>query len=107
MPITVSNDSHGSVLTVAISGDVDLATSPVMRAALNEAVTTPGVTAVDVDLSAVGFLDSSGISALLNGRRDADEHGVAFRVTGTQAGPRRVLEMTGVWAHLSGDPGST
>jgi anti-anti-sigma factor len=57
---------------------------------------------VEVDLSAVRFLDSSGIRLLLIGRRAADERGVAYRVTGAQGIARQVLEMTGVWAHLSG-----
>jgi anti-anti-sigma factor len=54
----------------------------------------------EVDLSKVDFLDSSGVSLLLRGRRQADEHGVAYQVIGAQGIARQVLEMTGVWDHL-------
>ena len=40
------------------------------------------MTTVQVDLSGVRFLDSSGIALLLRGRRDADERAVGYRVTG-------------------------
>jgi anti-anti-sigma factor len=104
MPTTVSTSCGGNVVTVAVSGDIDLATGPIVETAVAEAVTISGISEVDVDLSAVGFLDSSGIAVLLRGRRSADEHDVAFRVTGVQGAAKRVLEMTGVWAHLSGKP---
>jgi anti-anti-sigma factor len=63
------------------------------------------VQVVEVDLSAVRFLDSSGISLLLKCRRRADERGVAYRVTGAYGITEQVLEMTGVLAHLSGGTG--
>jgi anti-anti-sigma factor len=102
----VSTSRSGTVLTVTVSGDIDLATSPAVEAAVCEAVATDDVTAVEVDLSGVEFLDSSGIALLLKGRRGADERAVAFRLTGVHGMVKRVLEMTGVWAHLSGEPES-
>jgi anti-sigma B factor antagonist len=101
---SVSTSCGGNVLTIAVTGDIDLVTGPVVETAIAEAVTTPGISEVHVDLSAVGFLDSSGIAVLLKGRRSADEHDVAFRVAGAQGSAKRVLEMTGVWPHLSGEP---
>lgn len=107
MPASVSTSRHGNVLTVAVSGDIDLVTSTIVETAVAGAVSTHGISEVEVDLSAVGFLDSSGISVLLNARRSADEHDVAFRVTGAHGAARRILQLTGVWAHLSGEPDQT
>jgi anti-sigma B factor antagonist len=99
----MSVDHNGRVLTVTVSGDVDLSTSPEVGRTIREAVAAPGVTALRVDLREVEFLDSSGIAVLLNGRRSADEHGVAYRVIGAQGIARRVLQISGAWAHLCGD----
>lgn len=102
MPFSVTTrwDEHEAV--VSAKGDVDLAAAAPMDTAIEAVLTTPGVESVVVNLSEVAFLDSSGISALLRGRRSADEHHVVYRVTGADGLVRTVLEMTGVWSHLSG-----
>jgi anti-sigma B factor antagonist len=105
--VSVSSNGDGSVLTVVVSGDIDLSTSPAVETAVAEAVATQGVTEVEVDLSGVGFLDSSGVALLLKGRRSADEHRVAYRVTCADGIAKRVLELSGVWTHLSGEPHQT
>src|SRR5690348_3357259 len=104
MEASVSSHRQGATLTLTVAGEIDRSAGPAVRSALNEAVATEGVTAVEVDLSGVSFLDSSGIAMLLHGRRSADEHSVAYRVTGARGIAREVLELTGVWAHLSGEP---
>jgi anti-sigma B factor antagonist len=90
--------------TVVVSGEIDVASSPTVGEALSQAVLADGADAVLVDLSAVRFLDSSGISVLLKGRRLAGERAVSYRVTGANDMVRRILELTGVWEHLCGDP---
>lgn len=104
MQAYVSSEHDGDVMTVVVTGDVDLAASSAVEEAILRAVGEAGVTLVRVDLSAVNFLDSSGITLLLKGRRRADERGVAYRVSGAHGMALQVLEITGVWAHLSGDP---
>lgn len=103
----MSSYRRGDLLTVAVGGEVDLATCPALDDEIRHAIDAEGVTAVQVDLSAVSFLDSSGIALLLRGRRRADERGVAYQVIGARGMTQEVLEITGVWAHLSGDPGHT
>jgi anti-sigma B factor antagonist len=105
--VSVLSQRDEGVLTLAVSGEVDLATSPVVDDAITEALASSGVSAVEVNLSEVEFLDSSGIALLLKGRRSADERGVAYRVTGAQGTPLEVLRIAGVWDHLSGETGST
>jgi anti-anti-sigma factor len=105
MRMSVSSARSGSLLTVAVSGEVDLSTAPEVENAILAAVCGDGVTDVRVDLSDVGFLDSSGIALLLRGRRSADERQVTYRVTGAHGIVLQILEITGVWTHLSGDSG--
>jgi anti-sigma B factor antagonist len=102
MGVTVASRWNGGQATVAAAGDLDLAAAPTVDAAIEAAVRTAGTDAVIVDLSDVSFLDSSGISALLRGRRLADGAHLGYRVVGAQGLVLTVLELTGVWGHLSG-----
>jgi anti-sigma B factor antagonist len=100
---SIALDDAGSLATVAVRGDVDLATTPDLDAAIDTALAMPDTAGVVVDLSDVGFLDSSGISSLLKGRRHADRRGATYRIAGATGIALRVLEMSGVWEHLTGD----
>jgi anti-sigma B factor antagonist len=112
MTLTISSDRSqqpaGPTVTVAVSGEIDLATVGDLErgvtTALDELTDVPaaGPCSVRVDLSEVSFIDSAGISALLKGRRAADDHHRSYRVVGATGFVLQVLEMTGVWAHLSG-----
>jgi anti-sigma B factor antagonist len=101
--ISASINRDGRVATVVVSGEVDIASVPTVDRAIHEAVTTDGVNTVRVDLSAVRFLDSSGISLLLKGRRLADDRAISYQVTRACGTVLRVLELSGVWEHLHGD----
>jgi anti-sigma B factor antagonist len=104
MGAAVSTHRHDGVTTVTISGAMDLDSVGHVERVIGETVDSPGTTKVVVDLSGVDFLDSSGIASLLKGRRVADGSGVAYLVVGAEGMVRRVLDLTGVWAHLSGEP---
>lgn len=104
MSVSVSTHWRHNEATISVTGDVDLAAAPAVDRAIDEAVRAPAE-AVFVDLTQVTFLDSSGISTLLRGRRLADEHHIAYQVAGAHGLVLTVLEVTGVWSHLSGQVG--
>lgn len=88
-------DVSGPVETplVVVEGELDVATSPRFRRRLDDAVDA-GARDVRVDLSSVGFMDSSGLGALMavhHRLRDCDG-----RITITGAAPpvRKILEIT-------------
>ena len=54
---------------------------------------------IEVDLSGIRFLDSSGVKALIDCHRCAHQQ---LSVVDPQPVPRRVLEITGVLEHLLG-----
>jgi anti-sigma B factor antagonist len=73
---------------VAVAGEVDACTAPDLLAALLEAVEVdPRLT---VDLSAVTFMDSQGLTALLRARQEAEHRGGTIRLEGV---PPRVLKL--------------
>jgi anti-sigma B factor antagonist len=99
--LSLSSHRDGGATTIVADGDLDLASAPELEREI-AAVVTGEVAAVVVDLSAVAFLDSAGINALLKGRRLAQERGLRYRVAGATDLVRQVLEMTGVWSLLGG-----
>jgi anti-sigma B factor antagonist len=57
---------EGGVLVLAVSGEVDLETAPTLRTAVRTAIDQTAGEPCIVDLTAVTFLDSTGLSALLD-----------------------------------------
>lgn len=68
MTLKVDVDEQGSWTVLHISGELDLATSPVIRRRVHDAVAI-GRHDVVLDLSAVRFCDSSGVGVLIAARR--------------------------------------
>lgn len=55
----------GPPVTFRVAGDVDIESSPRLRSAVDDVIGRGGVAAVRFDLSAVEFLDSSGLAVLI------------------------------------------
>lgn len=87
------------VRVVTAEGDIDLATAPELQREL-AAVIADGADRVLVDLSAVGFLDSTGIGVLIAAQRSMPPGGRLVVLAG-QPRIMRVLELTGVDEYLS------
>ena len=104
---TVSPSSTDDLLTVealvadettrlVLAGEVDCSTAPLLRRALDNAF-ADGPREVTVDLGAVTFLDSAGLSTLAIAHRTAAGQGARLRVlVGTRA-VARALQVTGLW----------
>lgn len=90
----VEQVAEGDRVSVKVTGDVDLATADKVGEALLDALTKANE--VWVDLSAVTFLDSTGIRALVQAHRKADSQGAKLYVHGAQQWVAKVLEVTGV-----------
>jgi anti-sigma B factor antagonist len=85
-------------LLVEVAGEVDIATAPRLREALAER--PPAGELLLVDLSGVTFMDSSGLSVVLNLQRDLRDAGQRLAIV-CPAGPARLLfEVTGVDTEL-------
>jgi anti-sigma B factor antagonist len=82
-------------------GDVDLATVGQLDHDIQTVVEVQQTASIVVDLADVRFLDSNDIASLLKGRRLDDAAAKPYRVTDATGMVRQVLDITGVWAHLS------
>jgi anti-anti-sigma factor len=84
--VTVTEHPEGGTL-VRISGELDLVSEPQLEAALAQAQAQP----IRIDLSGLGFMDSTGLRALLGAARTYE----GLRLVGPlQAPVRRLLELT-------------
>jgi anti-sigma B factor antagonist len=102
-----SLDEHpvdDGVLRLAVSGEVDIASSEVLADAIRTAIKKWSVAEVVVDLDQVTFLDSTGISVLVAGYNLAADYGVAYFVVNPHDLVRRTLHITGVLATLTEEP---
>jgi anti-sigma B factor antagonist len=78
-----------------LSGSLDIATSPAVRAALID-MSERGDHRLIVDLTHVDFLDSTGLGALLGGQRRAKEFAGEVRLVAKEGQILRLLRITGL-----------
>ena len=94
---TVRDDG---VVRVVVHGELDLSTAPVLDAAL-VAPEAAGAR-VTLDLSDMGFMDSSGLAVLIGARRRADDEGLDLTVSGPNDHVRKLLDLTGTARFILG-----
>ena len=100
--LTITRRAGEGRCLVGLEGELDLATADAVRAEL-EAAEADGAELTVVDLSALRFIDSTGLSVLF----DAVERAAAIRrrITFTRSSPEveRTLRLTGLDRILSFD----
>ncbi len=79
---------------IEVSDDLDLGTAPALRSRL-AAHAEAGVNHITLDLSACGFLDSTGLSLLVATHHRLVKAGGGLRVTGADGQVRGILDMAG------------
>lgn len=82
---------EGAFTVIAIEGEVDLSWSAEIRSAILDALGSGD--AVLVELSAVAYIDSSGIAALVEGYQTAKAKNQQFGLLSISSAVRAVLEL--------------
>ncbi|MGY9000272.1 MAG: STAS domain-containing protein [Rhodospirillales bacterium] len=82
---------EGGAIVVSFEGDVDLQTSPDVRKVLLECVGRGQ--SVVVDLSGIGYIDSSGVASLVEGFQTARKGGHNLVLASVSDGALRVLKL--------------
>jgi anti-sigma B factor antagonist len=94
--LTLAVHPNGQGVILSVGGEVDLATAPQLHAKLADLVEVGEAGSVVVDLTPVGFMDSTGLTALLTAHRRARARGHTIRLV-CPAGPvLRVLRLVGM-----------
>jgi anti-anti-sigma factor len=89
-------EADGSVTVVALTGEIDLENADDTKALGLLAVNSPGISTVEYDMSAVTFIDSSGIGALATVYNAAHALGVTVRIGAVSSPVARVLTIAGL-----------
>lgn len=91
----VQSTASGKLFVVTPEGELDLATSPVLREALGAACDAGAVTVV-LDLALVTFLDSTTLGVLVGANKRLRAAGGRLITVNVSGEPLRVMELTGL-----------
>jgi len=95
MELDLSASRDGDVCVVHVAGEVDVYTSPSLKAALADAM-SDGCPVVIADLSKVPFIDSSGLGVLVGALRRAREAGGELHLVSADDAVVKILRITGL-----------
>ena len=91
----VTAESADGVATVSVRGEVDVYTAPQLRERLYSVV-GDGATRVVLDLSAMTFIDSTGLGVVVGALKRLRESGGDLVLRSPSRSTRKVLEITGL-----------
>jgi anti-sigma B factor antagonist len=83
--------AKGDTAIIALKGEIDLESSPLARELLLSNVA--GKKNILVDLSAVSYIDSSGVASLVEALQASRKNGTEFALAAASEAARRVLEL--------------
>ena len=86
--VVLADSAHGAV-TLILSGELDIATSPILAMHLDQVPTAAG--RIVVDMGAVTFMDSSGLGTLIRAAKR-----VPVEIRNASDSLRRVFAIAGV-----------
>src|SRR5690349_18496857 len=102
VPLRVTVASANGTVTLVVTGDVDFASADELAGRMTAILADDAVRRLVVDFAGVGFLDSSGIAALVSAYRAAQIRRAGFRVVNCPPRCLRVLQITGLDELLTG-----
>jgi anti-anti-sigma factor len=92
--LTARIESRNGVARIALEGDLDMATVPVLSDHLGH-FEADGVAGIMLDLRDLTFVDCSGLRVFLEARERSNANGHRFILVGASPGARRLFELTG------------
>lgn len=95
MELTLEVDMKGAWTIVSVAGELDLHTSPGLRDRVVELV-EGGADHVAIEMSRVGFMDSSTLGVLVTCLKRLRERDGSLVLAAVQPSPMKVLTLTGL-----------
>jgi anti-sigma B factor antagonist len=92
--VQVSARQSEGLVIIDVSGDIDLANSPVMRKALLSEIKEKHTRKVFLNLKNVRYIDSSGIASLVEGLKASRDQGARLVLYALSPAVREVLELS-------------
>ena len=97
--LAITTHHCGRRSVVRLQGELDASTEDRLRRAIGSALNRSPEVLV-VDLSALGFMDCSGLSVLVWAHQRLAEQGRQFLITGAQPVVQRLIRLTGLDTYL-------
>jgi len=96
LDLTISDRAIGNGLTlIEVAGDVDVFSAPLLRARITDLI-HKNTYHLLIDMAQVPFLDSSGLSVLVEAIRLVRPHGGSVNLAAPREGIQRILRISGV-----------
>lgn len=95
MEFSVAQQEVGGFPVVSIKGEIDVYSAPQLKDALTELI-RPDSRAVVVDLTEVGFLDSTGLGALVAARTSATDADIRLPIVSDRDRILKLFRITGL-----------
>ena len=99
-PLRVSAESRGGWMVVVVAGEVDYQTCPELTAALEPVLEGQQRPRVAIDLSGLGFCDSSGLRCLVAAWKRVRGRDGQFLLLRPPGAFRRRIELAGLGGQL-------
>lgn len=96
----VHDESTGSAIVIAASGEIDYAASPRLRDLLDQAIHSGGAPVI-VDLSAATFIDSTAIGVIIGAASKLGEVGSEMAIACTDEQILNIFQIVGLREVLS------
>jgi anti-sigma B factor antagonist len=93
--LELETDKRGDRSVVTLRGEIDVYTAPRLRQALIDLV-EGGATQIVVDMSAVDFLDSTGLGVLVGGLKRVKSNDGELRLVVSQDRIMKIFDITGL-----------
>jgi len=95
--LSLDKRTHGSWAVVEVGGELDLYTAPNFRESVLEAAGDADAPKVIIDFRSLGFIDSSGLGAIVACLKHLRERGGDLALAAPEgSGLRRLLDLTGL-----------
>jgi anti-sigma B factor antagonist len=94
-PMGVEVERSGDTSVIRLSGEIDMLTTPALRAKVTEELGA-GLTVLVLDMLAVEFLGSSGLALLVEALDESRSRGVTLRLVADSRPVSRPLQATGL-----------
>jgi anti-anti-sigma factor len=95
-----ADDRQPTYTVVTLDGELDVGQAPQLRTKLVDLM-NEGKLRLVLDLSAVDFIDSSGLGVLIRALRRLRSQGGELRLVVTKPEVRRIFDITGLTAEFS------
>jgi len=84
-------------LTIFLNGELDEYTADLTRQKMDDAISSPGISTVIIDLTNLSFMDSTGIGVLIGRYKKLKARGIPVCVRNPNSTIEKIFKMAGLY----------